>query len=160
MPYLEMTCAKCGHSQRRWHNKTSCPQCGAATGMQPIKLQGTLTTFSLLTEEQRRQIRAAREEMGLTRRECAELTKLGYTTIQQLENGSRNARIEILRQLCEPLGLAVDVVIRKLAASERRVPAATNGAAKPKRRRKKKAVTCEEWQITDVPRRRKKGAAK
>lgn len=130
MPYLKMTCRKCGHSQKLWHNKRDCPKCGAADAL--TGPERAASGDAILSASQRRLIRAARERRGLSRVEAAELCGLGYTTIAQLEAGTRNLRIELLRRLCESIGLAVDVVIRE----DGKRP-----AAKHQRRAKKGATT-------------------
>ena len=64
-------------------------------------------------------IRTLRRRAGMTQERLAEAAGLSVPYISQMERGSKNARLEVLAQVAEALGVSLDVILSGIPPSER-----------------------------------------
>ncbi len=74
----------------------------------------------MLRDDLGRRIRDARLALGLTQREAAERSGVSYQLISQIERGAVNTTVDTVAQICEQLGLEVDVHAAQPTVSESR----------------------------------------
>lgn len=83
-----------------------------------IEAPGTVSV--MLRDDLGRRIRDARLALGLTQREAAERSGVSYQLISQIERGAVNTTVDTVAQICEQLGLEVDVHAAQPTVSESR----------------------------------------